>query len=127
MRSFVLIAPALSSLAVLTAATAQAACVEVTPNNYACSGTQTGGLSDSDDNVTVDILTGATVENTGNDALRLRGNDPTVTNNGTIRTFIDGDGVDSNVSTTSGLTLINNGTIDVAVRVVTCCRTGRCS
>ncbi len=110
--------PALSAIALLSATTAQAGCVEGPTNAYVCSGTQTGGLTDSDPDVTVDILTGATVENSGNDALRLRGADPVVTNNGTIRTTIDGDGVDSNDATQSGLTLVNAGTIDVAARGV---------
>lgn len=112
------IIPVLSAFALLSATTARAACVEGPTNAYVCSGTQTGGLTDGDANVTVDILPGAAVENTGNDALRLRGADPVVTNAGTIRTVTDGDGVDSNDATKSGLTLVNTGTIDVAARGV---------
>jgi hypothetical protein len=110
--------PALSALALLSATTARAGCVEGPTNAYVCTGTQTGGLTDGDAGVTVDVLTGATVENSGNDALRLRGAGPVVTNHGTLKTVIDGDGVDSNDATKSGLTLINTGTIDVAARGV---------
>ena len=110
--------PALSALALLSATTARAGCVEGPGNAYVCTGTQTGGLTDGDAGVTVDVLTGATVENSGNDALRLRGAGPVVTNHGTLKTVIDGDGVDSNDATKSGLTLINTGTIDVAARGV---------
>ena len=110
--------PALSALALLSATTARAGCVEGPTNAYVCTGTQTGGLTDGDAGVTVDVLTGATVENSGNDALRLRGAGPVVTNHGTLKTVIDGDGVDSNDARKSGLTLINTGTIDVAARGV---------
>ncbi len=113
-----LLAPALSALALLSATTAQAGCVEGPTNAYVCTGTQTGGLTDGDAGVTVDVVAGATVENSGNDALRLRGAGPVVTNHGTLRTVVDGDGVDSNDATKSGLTLINTGTIDVAARGV---------
>ena len=85
--------PAMSVLAMTAASGAHAACVENPTNSYQCSATQIDGLEDNSDDVSVTVLSGATVENNGGpnggDALRVRGNGTQVT----IQTGPGGDGV----------------------------------
>lgn len=110
--------PAMSVLAMTAASGAHAACVENPTNSYQCSATQIDGLEDNSDDVSVTVLSGATVENNGGpnggDALRVRGNGTQVT----IQTgpggdgVLDasGDGVDSG-DNGFGLTVFNDGQI----------------
>ncbi|TDL85150.1 VPLPA-CTERM sorting domain-containing protein [Meridianimarinicoccus aquatilis] len=115
MRPILLLAPAVSLAALLSSTAAHAACVESPSGTYTCTGLQTGGLADNDDDVSVTIDLGAEVENNSGDALRVRGNDTVVENNGTLTA--DGDGVDSG-DNGSGLTVTNNGTINANARGV---------
>ncbi|PWR04461.1 hypothetical protein DKT77_00390 [Meridianimarinicoccus roseus] len=115
MRFVILSAPAVSLTSLLSGAPALAACVENPAGTYVCTGLQTGGLTDNGDDVSVTVVSGAEVQNAGGDALRVRGNDTTVVNNGTLTA--DGDGVDSG-DDGFGLTVINTGSMNVQARGV---------
>lgn len=117
MRPVQIIAPAVSLAALMAGGAVHAACVENPKNSYVCDGTQTDGLKDNSDDVSVLVNAGALVENfsgdNGGDVLRVRGDDTIVENNGTLEG--DGDGVDSGDDGT-GLYVTNTGTINAGSR-----------
>lgn len=107
-----------AALAAMTAP-AQAACVK-SGSSVSCSGTTLGyEASKSTNGLTITVDSFAIVANEGGDAIRARGSDNTVINNGTIAgaealTFDEtgerltgSDGIDGGTN----LTVINNGTI----------------
>ena len=84
-------------------------CVEGGTNVYTCTGSDTNGVRDNDTGVQVTIATGATVSNTADEAVRVRGTGAVVTNNGRIVTTVaDVEGIDARTQ----LTVVNTGTID---------------
>jgi hypothetical protein len=110
----------LSALALLSlsAAPVHAQCA---PDNagdngiVTCTGTDTDGFSRNRLNLTVNVEAGATVETTGNvDAIRVRGNDATVNNDGTIINTADGDDIGDGIDGRTRLTVNNTGSITAA-------------
>jgi hypothetical protein len=100
-------------IAAISGQPAFADCAEGVTNVYSCTGSETNGLRDNDAGVSVTVDVGATVSNTVDEAIRVRGTGASVTNNGRI------DGTLGNVEGIDGrtnLTVINNGTIETNSR-----------
>ncbi len=100
-------------LAAFAAHPVLADCAEGATNVYTCTGADTNGLRDNDPAVSVTVNAGATVSNTADEVIRVRGTGATVTNNGSITATASGvEGIDGRTS----LTVTNNGTITTVGR-----------
>lgn len=100
-----------SALSLIAAAPARAQCVEAPSGTFTCTGSDTGGIEDNSDGVSVTVQPGADVTVDDGDAVRVRGDNVIVHNDGTIETTDpDGDdGIDADDG--DGLTVVNTGTI----------------
>ena len=100
-------------LVAFAALPAFADCAEAPANVYTCTGADTNGLRDNDPGVAVTVNSGATVSNTADEAIRVRGTGAIVINNGLIGgTTANIEGIDGRTN----LTVINNGTISTVNR-----------
>lgn len=117
MKTALLIAGALAPLAL--AAPALSATCTTSGVNVNCTGSVTGGFSSSAPDLAVRVTPGASVTNDAGDAIRVRGNNVTVTNSGTISGLrpVDQGGSDG-VDGGNGLAVLNFGTITATNKAV---------
>lgn len=96
----------------LAALPAAAVCVETAPDSFDCTDLQTGGIEIDADDASVTVRSGAIVANDDGNAVEFNGDNSTVRNSGTLQA--SNDGVDGK----TGLTVVNDGEIDVQGRGV---------
>ncbi|WP_295045500.1 VPLPA-CTERM sorting domain-containing protein [uncultured Paracoccus sp.] len=117
-----LLASALTAAPFALSPAMAATCTPASPTEGAtvtCTGTAAGGLTSPANDLKVEVGTGAVIENTGGDAIRIRGLNNKVTNFGTIEgkrpVAEDGsDGIDGG----HGLVVLNAGTITGTSRAI---------
>lgn len=92
----------------------QAACVTVGVNEIECSGDIVGRQKFEDDDLSITVLGGASIDGDSRDAIKTEGTGVTVENLGTLTTD-DGDGIqlESGTDAANPVVAINRGTIDV--------------